>query len=119
MAFFRWLFLFIAMIPIFFLAMPGQAQTSATLNVSVRVVEQCVISSAEKRRLARLVRKTGRRIDISQRCSKGVVSRVSERPINRTILRPTVPLPRRISREKVARRTAAGRSDVYLVTVTY
>ncbi len=111
--------LLIAMIPILFVTLPLQAQTSATLNVSVRVVEQCVISSAEKRRLARLARKTGRRIDVSQRCSKGVVSRVTERPVSRAILRAPAPSPRRISREKVAKRTTAGRSDVYLVTVTY
>lgn len=111
--------LFTATMAIFFVAMPAQSQTSATLNVSARVVEECVISSAEKRRLARLVRQAGRRVDIAQRCSKGVVSRVNERSVSRTTFRPRAPLPPRINRQRVAKRTSAGRSDVVLVTVTY
>ena len=111
--------LLLAVVPFFLMAMAAQAQTSATLNVTARVVEQCEISAAEKRRAARILRKTGRRIDISQRCSKGVVSRVDERPVSRTIFLPDVPQPRRISKRRVVKRTAAGRDEVFLVTVTY
>jgi hypothetical protein len=78
-----------------------------------------VITAKDKRRIARIFRKTGRRIDISQLCSSGIVSRVSERPVKRSILRPSVPLPPRISKARVAKRLSAGGSDLYLVTVTY
>ena len=111
--------LLLLMMSLVFDAMPAQAQTSATLNVTARVVEQCVISAKDKRRMARILRKTGRRIDLSQNCSSGVVSRVSERPVKRSVLRPTAPLPPRISKARIAKRLAAGGSDLYLVTVTY
>ncbi len=106
------------MMAAFVATMPGQAQTSATLNVTVRVVEECVISAALKRRIARLARKTGR-TDILQTCSKGVVSKVNERMVNQTVLQPTAPLPSAINTARIAKKTSAGRSDVVLVTVSY
>lgn len=119
MAFLYRSFFFAATMALFFGAMPAQTQTTATLNVTARVVEECVISSAEKRRLARLVRQGVSREDLKLRCSKGVVSRVNQRMINRSTFRPSAPLPRRIDRRRVAKRTAVGRSDVFLTTVTY
>ncbi len=108
-----------AMLFIFLSALPLQAQTSATLNVTVRVVEECEISVLLKRRLAYLARKTGR-TDLLQNCSRGVVSRVSERSVDWSVLQPRAPLRRQqITREQLARRTSAGRSDVVLVTISY
>ncbi len=106
------------MMSMFLAALPLQAQTTATLNVTVRVVAECVISAELKRRIELLARQ-GRRTDFMHNCSKGVVSRVSERTVDWSVLRPATPLPPRIDRKKVARMTSAGRSDVVLVTVSY
>lgn len=99
---------------------PGQAQTTATLTVTATVVEECVISAALKRRIARLARKTGR-TDIIQTCSNGVVSRTDERIVNRTILLPSPTPAPRVDRTRIAkaRSSGMGESDVVLVTVTY
>jgi hypothetical protein len=99
-------------------AMPGWAQTSATLNISARVVEECVISAALQRRIERLQRKTGR-TDIIQTCSPGVSSRVDEQTVSPALLQPASPLPQPTSVTRAPRTAAKGRADVILVTVTY
>jgi hypothetical protein len=103
---------------VIFLTTPGRAQTGATLNISARVVEECVISAALKRRIERLKRKTGR-TDIIQTCSPGITSRVNERTVDATVLQPTAPLPGQTTVTRAVRTTPKGRADVVLVTVTY
>lgn len=98
------------------LAAPSIAQTSATLRVTARVVEECTVKS--KRELIKLARK---RNDpgLIRRCSKGVVSRVSHGVIKRANLRPPVAVPAKLSKKYVSRSTIDGMADVVLVTVTY
>ena len=96
-----------------------QAQTSATLNVSVRVVEQCVITTALKRRLAQLVRQ-GRHVDFQQYCSKGVRSTVDERTVDRSIVTPSTPISSpTVTRRLVAKQRGESSPDIVLVTVSY
>lgn len=102
---------------------PLQAQNSATLTVTARVVEQCTISTREQRARAEQRRRT-RAPEIYRRCSNGVVGRVNRRSVKVTELRPHHPLPPRVSRKVISRNvigraSSAGRSDVVLFTVTF
>lgn len=97
-------------------AAPLGAQTSATLSVSARVIEECTALS--KRELVRLARKLNDPSLIS-RCSKGVSSRVSQQVVNVASLQPRVSLPPKISQKRFGRSTINGQADVFLVTVTY
>ena len=99
-------------------AAPVQAQTSATLNVTARVIEQCTISVRARKALILLALRTGRR-DILQKCSKGVVSRIDQRSVASARLQPRFALPSRIKRTRVVKKALPGGSDVVLVTVTY
>ena len=100
-------------------SLPAEAQKSATLTVSVRVVEECVITAALKRKLAQQLRE-GVRTDFRQRCSRGVRSRVNERVVDRrSIFTPPARLPRQIDKRRFSRRSSNGRSDVVLLTVSY
>lgn len=98
------------------LAAPLEAQTSATLRVSVRVVEECTVLS--KRELVKLARRLNDP-SLIRRCSKGVVSRVNQRVVDITSLQPNVSVPSTTSRKRVVRSTKNGKADVVLVTVTY
>jgi|GEM_PF-4113262 len=103
------------------LAAPIDAQTSATLNVSVRVVEECTVRS--KRELVRLARKLNDP-GLIRRCSKGVVSRVDQKVVKVANIQPDVAGSSRVSRpsvskKRVVRSTISGETDVVLVTVTY
>ena len=94
----------------------SQAQTSATLRVTARVVEECTVKT--KRELIQLARK---RNDpgLIRRCSKGVVSRVDQRRVNILNLRPRTPAPSSISKQRTSASTVNGQAEVILVTVTY
>ena len=102
------------------LAAPLKAQTTATLTVSVRVVEECTATS--KRELVRLARKLNDP-GLIRRCSKGVVSRVNQRVVKVANIQPPAPGfgagSRQISKKRVLRSTINGEADVVLVTVTY
>ncbi len=99
-----------------FLAMPLKAQTSATLNVSARVVEECTVKS--KRELFKLARKLNDP-SIIRRCSKGVVSRVHHKVVKIGNLQPSGAVPSRVSRKQFVRSSPSGATDVVLTTVTY
>ncbi len=102
------------------LAAPLKAQTTATLTVSVRVVEECTATS--KRELVRLARKLNDP-GLIRRCSKGVVSRVNQRVVKVANIQPSAPgfgaSNRQVSKKRVLRSTINGAADVVLVTVTY
>ena len=94
------------------------AQTSATIQVSARVVEECTVSVGSKRELVKLARKLGDP-SIVRRCSKGVLSRVDRRAVTRASLLPAVAVTPGVSSRRVAKVTTAGKADVLLVTVSY
>ncbi|MEZ5930778.1 MAG: hypothetical protein R3F54_02285 [Alphaproteobacteria bacterium] len=98
------------------LAAPLGAQTSATLGVSARVIEECTAQS--KRELVRLARKLNDPSLIS-RCSKSVSSQVNLQVVNVASLQPRVALPPQISQKRLGLSTIKGQADVFLVTVSY
>ncbi len=115
--------LVIALFASVFFVLPLKAQTSATLNVSARVVEECTIIAKSKRELVKLARKLNDP-SIIRRCSKGVVSRVHQRVVKVAKLQPpATPHPgagrASISKKHIVRSSASGDTDVVLVTVTY
>ncbi len=115
----RSLSLVVPMVLAFVAASPIQAQTSATLNVTARVIEECTVVTGSKRELAKLARKLNDP-GLLQRCSKGVVSRVDRRVTTVAALRaPVVRQPATSTRKHVTRRSVPGAADVVLVTVTY
>lgn len=100
------------------LAVPVEAQTTATLNVSARVVEECTVSARSKRQLFELARKLND-FSIIRRCSKGVVSRVDKQIVRVANLQPVVGIPKRFSQKRVVRSTRSGKANVVLFTVSY
>lgn len=100
----------------FALATSLEAQTSATLNVSVRVVAECTVLS--KRELVKLARELNDP-SLIRRCSKGVLSRVNQRVVDLANLQPSQPVPSTTTKKRVVRTVKSGRTDVVLVTVTY
>lgn len=116
MVYFRPVSLAIVFLVGIFLALPLEAQTTATLNVSARVVEECTVRS--KRELFRLARKLNDP-GIIQRCSKGVSSRVSQRVVKSANLQPPAVPVTRISSRKFRRSGSSRTVDVVLVTVSY
>jgi hypothetical protein len=98
------------------LATSLDAQTTATLNVTVRVVEECTVLS--KRELVKLARKLNDP-SLIRRCSKGVVSRVNQRVVDIAKLQPVEPVRSRTKTKRIVRTTKSGETDVVLVTVTY
>jgi hypothetical protein len=98
------------------LAAPLGAQTTATLNVTVRVVEECTVRS--KRELVKLARRLNDP-SLIQRCSKGVVSKVNHRVVDIANLQPVEPVHARSISKHVVRATKSGETEVVLVTVTY
>ncbi len=98
------------------LTAPLDAQTTATLNVTVRVVEECTVLS--KRELVKLARRLNDP-SLIRRCSKGVVSRVDHRVIDFANLQPAEPVHSRSISKHVVRVTKSGEAEVVLVTVTY
>ena len=103
---------------VIFLAAPLEAQTSATLNVTARVVQECTVSAKSKRELVKLARKLND-LSIIRRCSKGVVSRVDKKTTTITNLRQPVSSSRKVTKKRVSRSTINGQTDVVLVTVSY
>ena len=106
-----------------FLTLPLKAQTSATLNVSARVVEACTVIAKSKRELVKLARKLNDP-SIIRRCSKGVVSRVHQKVVKSARLQPRGVVPSSVSKasfskKRIARSRSSGDADVVLVTVTY
>ena len=99
-------------------AQPLQAQTSATLNVTARVVAQCMISAKAQKALAVLALRAGRP-ELLQKCSRGVVSKVDRRAVKLAELRPRKPLPPGLSKKRFTKTTSVGSSDVVLFTITY
>jgi len=103
------------------LATPLQAQTSATLSITARVVQQCTVSS--KRELVSLARRLNDP-SLLRTCSIGVVNRVDERLVKYGDIRqvqlasPSVSNAS-ISRQQIVRTNPNGQTDVVLVTVTY
>ncbi len=116
MVLFRSVLLSIAFFAGILLALPLKAQTSATLNVSARVVEECTVRS--KRELFHLARKLNDP-SIIRRCSKGVVSRVNHQIVKSANLHPPAAQAARVSSKRIHRLSATGGADVMLVTVTY
>ncbi len=115
--------LVIALFASVFFVLPLKAQTSATLNVSARVVEECTVIAKSKRELVKLARKLNDP-SIIRRCSKGVVSRVNQRVMKIAKLQPPVSSASSvgktsISKKRFVRSSASGDADVVLVTVTY
>lgn len=100
------------------MAAPLQAQTTATLNVSARVVEECTVSAKNKLLLARLAKKLGDP-DIVRRCSFGVVSRVDKQVLSVANLQPASSAQRWSSQKRVVRSTPWGKANVVLFTVSY
>ena len=98
------------------LAAPLKAQATATLKVTARVVNECTIYS--KRELVKRARALNDP-SLIRRCSKGVVSRVDQRRVKISQLRPRTPMPGGRSKKRISRRTAPGSADVVLFTVTY
>lgn len=99
-----------------FLAPPLEAQTSATLNVSARVIEECTVKS--KRELFMLAYKL-KDPSIITRCSKGVVSRINQSVVKAANLQPRVAVPSNVSSKQFVRSSSSGKREVVLVTVTY
>ena len=97
---------------------PLEAQASATLNVSARVVQECTVSVKSKRELVKLARRLNDP-SIIRRCSKGVVSRVDQRVVQSASFQPRAAQPARFSQKRVVRSTVSGQADVVLVTVSY
>ena len=116
MAFVRYASLAIALSAGITLAAPLEAQTTATLNISARVVEECTVRS--KRELVKLARKLNDP-GLIRRCSQGVQSRVDQQVVKGANLQPLSAVPTRLSKQRVSRLTLAGKADVVLVTVTY
>lgn len=98
------------------LAAPLEAQTSATLHVSVRVVEECTVKS--KRELVKLARQLNDP-DLIRRCSAGVSSQVEQRVVKVADIQPTPAARPHVSKATLKRSTIHGNADVVLVTVTY
>lgn len=99
------------------LAAPLEAQTSASLNVSARVVEECTVGS--KRELYKLARKLND-ASVLTRCSIGVVSRVDQRVVKIPRPQPSSAAPTRVSSRRLVKSSISSSSiDVVLVTVTY
>ncbi|MGI9487659.1 MAG: hypothetical protein ACR2RF_17625 [Geminicoccaceae bacterium] len=123
MVFFRPVSLAAALFAGIFLALPLKAQTSATLNVSARVIEACTVIAKSKRELVKLARKLND-LSIIRRCSKGVVSRVNQKVVKSANLQPRVAVPSSagktsVSKKRIVRSSSSGDADVLLVTVTY
>lgn len=114
----RYAFLVACLVGLALTAAPLQAQTSATLNVTVRVVAQCTISAKAQKALALLALRAGRP-ELLHKCSRGVVSKVNRRAVKVAELRPRKPLPPGLSKKRFTKTTSAGSSDVVLFTVTY
>ncbi|MDH3662027.1 MAG: hypothetical protein OEU92_18690 [Alphaproteobacteria bacterium] len=105
------------------LAAPIKAQTSATLNVTARVIEECTVFS--KRELVKRARELNDP-GLIRRCSASVLSRVSQKTVKAGNLRGPLVVPVRsgnatakLSKKCVSRSTIAGHTDVVLVTVSY
>ena len=123
MVFFRPVSLAAALFAGIFLALPLKAQTSATLNVSARVIEACTVIAKNKRELVKLARKLND-LSIIRRCSKGVVSRVNQKVVKSANLQPRGAGPfsagkTNVSKKRIVRSSPSGDTDVVLVTVTY
>lgn len=118
MVFIRPVSLAIALFAGIFLALPLAAQTTATLNVSARVIEECTVIARTKRELFKLARRLNDP-SIITRCSKGVVSRVNQSVVKVANLQPRVALPTRTTSKRRVRSSSRRDRDVVLVTVTY
>lgn len=100
---------------------PLEAQTSATLNVTVRVVQECTVQS--KRELVELAFRLNDP-GLIRRCSKGVVSRVNQQVVNVEEIQSnpgavSSPANPAVSKQQVVRTNPNGQTEVVLVTVTY
>ena len=95
---------------------PLEAQTTATLNVSAVVVEECTIRV--KRELVKLARRL-KDPSIIRRCSKGVRSRVDQSVVKLAAFRPSAPVPPKVSKKRLSKIIHGGNMDVVLVTVSY
>jgi hypothetical protein len=99
-------------------AAPLEAQTTATLTVTARVVDECTVGVKSKRELAKLARQLNDP-SILRRCSKGVVSRVNQKVTRLANVAPVVRQPAALSKKTARRHAKSGKADIVLVTVTY
>jgi len=96
---------------------PLEAQTTATLNVTARVVEECTVGVLSRRERVKLARRLNDPT-IIRRCSTNVQSRVDQNVTRIATINP--PVRQRVDvSSRSSRRQVDGEVDVFLVTFTY